>query len=470
MAGKTTTLERSERMTPSPSIVRQWPLQPLAPNEWKEDERFSITSRGSISVGPIRINVGLGLSERIEKITHGTNNLTNIAWLSRGLELSRAVARIRTPQGSGSGLLIGSDRLLTSHHLIPDSSTAAESVAEFDRQRDWNGQLAAMRSCRLASTAFQSSEKLDYSIVQLEGNPGDEFGYFDVADHGIPAVNDYVTLIQHSLGGLKQIGLTDNKVARIDGNFLQYITNSEPGSSGSPVFDQNWRIVALQQKGGGLAARDGQAHYINQGVLLNGIVRDARESLDLPDMLHDMIFNELWPMLVNVVHAEESFVPYVPILADDENFRRGLAQWIALNFDDTETENHRVTAPLLAAVVGVAAGAAIRHWGGRNDMAVESSKRVSSELIELIGEAKAGAELPSQIYYDVLSKIDQVKRIVPRVVEEARSHNGTAETSQLDLLAFDELGFVPATKLPVLATAFLAGITAGAAAYDGEWQ
>ena len=67
---------------------------------------------------------------------------------------------------------------------------------------------------------FRQNEQLAYSIVQVDGSPADEFGYFDVADHGIRMVNDYVTIIQHPLGGLKQIALTDNKVARADGNFV----------------------------------------------------------------------------------------------------------------------------------------------------------------------------------------------------------------------------------------------------------
>ena len=101
-------------------------------------------------------------------------------------------------------------------------------------------------------------------------------------------------------------------------------------------------------------------------------------------------------------------------------------------------------------------------------MAVESTREVSNELIKLIDDVKTFAELPSQIYYGVLSKVDEVKRVVKRVVDEARHRNGSPEASKLNLMVFDHLGYVPATQLPILVTAFLAGITAGAAAYDGR--
>ena len=226
--------------------------------------------------------------------------------------------------------------------------------------------------------------------------------------------------------------------------------------------------MALHQKSGGLQAMNGRSHYINQGVLINRIVRDAQERLDLPDLLHELIFNELWSTLANVVHAEESFVAYIPLLAANEEFRRGLEDWIALNLMDTEIEDHQEVSAVLAGTAGVAAGAAIRHWGQSNQITVVSSRGTSSELVKLIDELKSSVELPSQLYYGLLSKADEVKRLVRRVVDEARNRDGSPDASQLDLLAFDQLGYVPANKLPILTTAFLAGLTAGAAAYDGR--
>ncbi len=39
------------------------------------------------------------------------------------------------------------------------------------------------------------------------------------------------------------IGLNDNKTR------VRYTTDTEPGSSGSPCFNQNWELVALHHSG-----------------------------------------------------------------------------------------------------------------------------------------------------------------------------------------------------------------------------
>ena len=75
-------------------------------------------------------------------------------------------------------------------------------------------------------------------------------------------------IVQHPEGGLKQIAVTNNHVIGLTGDRVQYSTHTLPGSSGSPVFDDRWRVVAIH-RGGGTLVKDatGRRVYANEGIL-----------------------------------------------------------------------------------------------------------------------------------------------------------------------------------------------------------
>jgi len=90
------------------------------------------------------------------------------------------------------------------------------------------------------------------------------------------ALADHVTIIQHPMGGPKQICLTDNKVINIFDGKLQYTTDTMPGSSGSPVFNDQWRVVAIHHAGGNLVTNTrGDRVFANQGILIKSILANS---------------------------------------------------------------------------------------------------------------------------------------------------------------------------------------------------
>jgi hypothetical protein len=118
-----------------------------------------------------------------------------------------------------------------------------------------------------------------------------------------------VSIIQHPMGGLKQVCLTDNKVAAVFGNLVQYSTDTEPGSSGSPVFDQNWQIVALHHRGGNLEGPDGTKYFSNEGISIAAVYRDAAAFLGVPDSLYNLAFGDLRAVLVNLIDLADPRTP-----------------------------------------------------------------------------------------------------------------------------------------------------------------
>ena len=256
----------------------------LAADEWVQDDAFE----------PLTY----------EKVV-GLNNLLSIGWVSRALELAACVCRVNTPAGPGSGFLIAPDLLLTNHHVLPDAETAAATVAEFNYQVAWSGELEPVRRFTCDPAFYRNAEELDYAIVRINGTPGDLFGFVDLARRADPTVNDFVSVIQHPQGGPKKIAFTDNKVSAVFGDLVQYSTDTEPGSSGSPVFNQDWEIVGLHHRGGGLAGPDGKKYFTNEGIQIASIVRDAAAFLGLGDDLYDLAFGDLRAALAGLVNVSD---------------------------------------------------------------------------------------------------------------------------------------------------------------------
>lgn len=398
----------------------------LAPTEWSVDESFEPLTN--------------------EKVI-GLNNLLNIAWLNRGLQLAAPVARVVTPDGPGTGYLIGTDLLITNHHVLPNEGITAGSSAEFNYQVNWEGRLEPVRRFTFDTSRFRTSVELDYTIVQVRDAPGNLFGYVDLDDRADVAVNDFVNIIQHPLGGPKQISFTDNKVAAVFGHLFQYSTDTEPGSSGSPVFNQSWQIVGLHHKGGGLAGPDGQKHFTNEGILIGALLRDAAQFLGLTDALYDLAFGELRAGLVALVDTTEP--PSDPnavatdLLRTHPRFSFALDEWAKVNARPEDSP----TAALAGA--GIAVGAALAQWSrssGHESIAAvaPSTPAPADALVALVGRFKGSNTVPSDVYATVLAGVQADATLVAPAVERV----GT------------EVGPLAA------AHAFLIGVTMGGAAYD----
>ncbi|MGH2941597.1 MAG: trypsin-like peptidase domain-containing protein [Solirubrobacteraceae bacterium] len=395
----------------------------LAAQEWREDDAF--------------------VPLTYEKVV-GLNNLLRISWLSRALELAAPVARVLTPAGPGSGFLIGTDLLLTNHHVLPDVRAADGTTIEFNYQVNWAGELEPVRRYKLDGSHFHASEALDYAMVRVKESPGDLYGFVDLAKRSEPTVNDFVSIIQHPQGGMKQICFTDNKVSAVFDHLVQYSTDTEPGSSGSPVFNQRWEIVGLHHRGGGLAGPDGMKYFTNEGILISAILRDAAAFLGVSDTLYELAFGELRAELVGLV--DETQPPTdVDALATEllrarPRFSAVLDDWSALNGRPGEAS------PLTLAIAGVAVGGALRQWA-RTDghesikAAAASDPLPSDALVALVSPFNGSETLPVDVYAAILASL----------------RGGPSPAAGIA---------TGAEGLPASARAFLRGVSTGAKAFD----
>ncbi|HEY7241766.1 MAG TPA: DNA/RNA non-specific endonuclease [Burkholderiales bacterium] len=195
---------------------------------------------------------------RLERILKG-NDLSDISYLEQGLVAGRPVCRIVLRRngslvGYGTGFLVAPGVLLTNEHVFEDPSAIQESIAQFRYERDVRGmEIASVDfGFRLAPAPIISKE-LDFTLVQVEPrSPGgaalEPFGWLRLdPTPGKAFVGEYLTIIQHPKGERKQICVRENKLLKYADKdpYVWYETDTVSGSSGSPVFNNSWDVVAL---------------------------------------------------------------------------------------------------------------------------------------------------------------------------------------------------------------------------------
>jgi endonuclease G, mitochondrial len=200
--------------------------------------------------------------EAYERIIVG-NELQDANYLVRGAIASRAVLRVvlRGPGGTtigyGTGFLIGDGVLLTNHHVLDGPEVARVSEAEAFYERSAMGdELTPWRFKLQPDVLFYTSEALDFTLVAVSDR--DRSGVFSrsalgwlplLGQPGKALEGEWLTIIQHPEGGRKQICVRENQLIKRDTDVLWYSTDTLGGSSGSPVFNNDWLVVALHHAG-----------------------------------------------------------------------------------------------------------------------------------------------------------------------------------------------------------------------------
>jgi V8-like Glu-specific endopeptidase len=214
----------------------------------------------------------------LEKIIGRQSTLLPISFLEVGLEKARSVARIVRSDGTlGTGFLTGDNLLITNNHVLGDEADAQNAIAQFNYQLAPAGLAVASEKLKFdPGNGFATSKEDDWTVVRVEGNPNDKWGTLPLEEAALKE-GDRVNIIQHPMGEHKQIALYHNVVVFVGHDRVQYLTDTMPGSSGSPVFDGDWRIVALHHSGGNLIEPGtNQTYYRNEGIDINTVTKGVK--------------------------------------------------------------------------------------------------------------------------------------------------------------------------------------------------
>jgi Trypsin-like peptidase domain/Tetratricopeptide Repeats-Sensor len=247
---------------------------------------------GSLNTSPSEVQPTIDrvreASKQLEKV-FGSDGTVTLEWYAKGLERVKAVARVDRldGKGHGTGWLVRTDDffpkgsvpgnprllLLTNAHVVnqegrggalsPDDARAnfqaEKRVLQFEPKVVWSS----------------PSDKLDATFLIVRDLPPDApslpifEGHITLAD---PPPRLYI--IGHPGGRGVELSLQDNVLLGCTDRLLHYRTPTEPGSSGSPVFESlEWRVAALHHAGGLLNRLTGAPppYEANEGITVSAI-------------------------------------------------------------------------------------------------------------------------------------------------------------------------------------------------------
>ncbi len=215
-----------------------------------------------------------GPSGRPRKIV-GTEDFLAVSYLEDGVRAARAVGRVVIREdgdiaGFGTGSLVSSSLLLTNHHVLPSAQVAAGSSVEFSFEDGSDGQPRTPVVVDLdPERFFLADEDLDFALVAVDATTDQlaGFGFNRLLEDETDATEGrFVTIVQHPRGEKKQIALRENRIVEVLDTFLHYAADTEPGSSGSPVFDDTWQVIALHHASVRVPEQGELGGFLNEGI------------------------------------------------------------------------------------------------------------------------------------------------------------------------------------------------------------
>jgi endonuclease G, mitochondrial len=234
-----------------------------------------------------------------EAIVGETIDLQPARFLPMGSGVHRTVAyvEVNLPTSSklGSGFLVSPNLFLTNCHVVGDTNAARGAQITFDRELGDDGTALPTTTYLLEPerfALFSEPDQLDYALIAVgrlnSGNAAlSELGFCALSDRPDKhVIGMNVNIVQHPRGWLKMIALRNNNLVYRTDRTLLYETDTEEGSSGSPVFNDDWELVALHHWAQPfLEHQDDKGQQIpvtinvNEGVRISAIYKDLQTRL-----------------------------------------------------------------------------------------------------------------------------------------------------------------------------------------------
>ncbi|MBL0300569.1 MAG: DNA/RNA non-specific endonuclease [Cytophagaceae bacterium] len=255
------------------------------------------------------------------------------------LEAKKKVGRIVIKNGNenlgyATGFMVSKKLLLTNWHVFKTKEEVDKSVIQFFYELDTKGNPTKSSSFLLdADTFFFNNEELDYCLVAVKNTDLNntkklsEIGYISL-DPTLGKLGsegeEKLNIIHHPNGDYKQLSIRENKFTKILHTSIWYESDTSQGSSGSPVFNDQWQLVALHHMG--VPKKDAAGNYLdkdnkiipkngnkidvnrihwiaNEGIRISVIIKHLKSELPNSEYVNDLTAE------YNILNPGEQLLP-----------------------------------------------------------------------------------------------------------------------------------------------------------------
>ncbi|MBO0903467.1 DNA/RNA non-specific endonuclease [Jiella sonneratiae] len=292
--------DKQERVIKRVNRLDEW-----AATAKKTDDGETISARESFSARAWRPeDIGRAAEERILE----TKDLLSIEFFELGLVAADCVGRITTGgQPNGTGFLVAPGLVMTNHHVLASPQEASASRFQLYYEPNEVGVPRPVETFLFRpQDFFLTDTRLDFTLVAIEktsqsGTTLDTAMLLPlIGDEGKARVGEALNIVQHPAGRPKEVVIRNNRLLDLpegDGLdiFFHYESDTEQGSSGSPVFNDQWEVVALHHSSvpktdangelvdaGGVVLRQGDSPdrivwVANEGIRVSRLVNFIRD-------------------------------------------------------------------------------------------------------------------------------------------------------------------------------------------------
>jgi S1-C subfamily serine protease len=183
-----------------------------------------------------------------------------VEWRRQMTTIENSICRIEIGgQGIGTGFLVGPGVIITNCHVADLIGDYRQVGIHFDYKANKEGGVNNGRVYQvLENYLLRKSDKndLDFALIELTEAAGNEVinqtgekrGWLTPKNY-VFQVNEIQIILQHPLAQPMKIGA--GIVSQIDNqnHRITYTVHTEIGSSGSPVFNLGWDLVAIHHYG-----------------------------------------------------------------------------------------------------------------------------------------------------------------------------------------------------------------------------
>jgi hypothetical protein len=224
-----------------------------------------LKKRGGLVQDPTLVEALVPDKRELESV-YGHERFNSFVWLERGIRAGHGVARVEdvNEKAVGTGFVVLGRSLrrewgaqpvfVTNRHVMdapppPTGIHVKRAVAHFTS----HAASRAPKKCRIGDILWRSegNPALDVIITRLESDV-DTAHCLDVdettaLEMSHPAPRIYV--VGHPLGQALSYSLYDNELVGVDEPFFYYRSPTEKGSSGSPLFNNDWSVIGVHHRG-----------------------------------------------------------------------------------------------------------------------------------------------------------------------------------------------------------------------------